>query len=404
MSRIWYLALVLMTLSFAIVTTPAVAQDEDAAENAAVQPEEQPAEGEEVEGDELVATVRVVDGRKLVKVRQTEEEEYVFAKVGMTLKQGADIWVGPKSAVVLSVPPDQLITVDRATKVKLLELRRVNDKEVVTKVGILEGRAGFIATDEFVTHDVEIKGPSATNATRGTYKMIHMDSSFYGGFSVAEKTKMLVFNDNGFNVEVGDEDSFEQLPSDSNSVAQYQWDLTANDPSTPRSRQLLEALLVPLYAAQGGVDYSRFTGDPRDGVASTAFRNSLAELLGVRIPSARLQIIMSWEGNGDVDLGILDPDGFRLGTDDHFDAGIVTNSPNGGRAGPDLRKGTLGREWIVYPVANPPAGNFQVDANYYSGAASNFTIEVYKDGALVGNHAGTVSVGTPQSLNTINVP
>src|SRR5687767_869356 len=67
-----------------------------------------------VEGEERVK-IKVIEVVKSVRVRQTENEPFRAATVGMELDEGAEFQTGPGSRVRVAVPPDQVIAIDRLT-------------------------------------------------------------------------------------------------------------------------------------------------------------------------------------------------------------------------------------------------------------------------------------------------
>lgn len=117
-----------------------------------------------VEGP-LTAVITAMEG--IVAVRTGPEQPWVKPTVGMTLTEGAEFRTGPKSALQFMIPPDQTITIDRATSVQLIRANFENGK-VMTDLGLKYGRARYDIETAGREHDAKVRSPSSVLAVRGT--------------------------------------------------------------------------------------------------------------------------------------------------------------------------------------------------------------------------------------------
>ncbi|MFI5382459.1 MAG: FecR domain-containing protein, partial [Tepidisphaerales bacterium] len=117
------------------------------------------------QGQSLKATITGVEG--IVQVRDTEDDPWKSAKVGMVIGEGAEFRTGPKSAVRFEIPPDQTVTLDRLGTVKLIEAIKSSGK-VKTDLGMQYGRVRYDIEAAGLGHDSTIHSPGATLAVRGT--------------------------------------------------------------------------------------------------------------------------------------------------------------------------------------------------------------------------------------------
>jgi hypothetical protein len=136
-------------------TAPATNGDASAAQQQSTQP-----------GFELLSgTVTAIKGT--VRVRMHEEDKWQLASVGMVLPQGAEIHTGFRSAIQITIPPAQVLTLDRMTTVRLTELARSPDM-VKSNIGMQYGRTQLNIEKSGVSHDAKVQTPSTTLALRGT--------------------------------------------------------------------------------------------------------------------------------------------------------------------------------------------------------------------------------------------
>src|SRR5262245_46028614 len=70
-------------------------------------------------GQALEAEITGVEG--LVQVRQSPDQPWVKAQVGMKVGAAGELRTGPRSSVRCTIPPDQTFTLDRLGTVSLVE-------------------------------------------------------------------------------------------------------------------------------------------------------------------------------------------------------------------------------------------------------------------------------------------
>lgn len=129
--------------------------------------QEQPAatQGAVAADGSLTAVITAFQG--IVSVRAGPDQPWVKPTVGMTLPEGAEFRTGPKSALQFTIPPDQTITIDRASSVQLIRANFENGK-VVTDLGMKYGRTRYDIETAGREHDAKVRSPSAVLAVRGT--------------------------------------------------------------------------------------------------------------------------------------------------------------------------------------------------------------------------------------------
>lgn len=105
------------------------------------------------------------------------------------------------------------------------------------------------------------------------------------------------------------------------------------------------------------------------------------------------QVSLTWDGPGDVDLWVIEPDGTRIGFSNR------TSATTGGRLDTDNVVG-FGPENIAWETP-PPAGVYTVEVHYYSGSASRrFSVTVTNGGQRT-TYTGTLTQsGERQTVTT----
>ena len=124
----------------------------------------------------LVATVASVQG--MAEVRDDENAKWRMAKVGMTFPVGGEVRTGPKSKLVFTLPPEQLVTVDRVTTVKILEAAK-GSANFRSDLGMLYGRMRYDVEAGGLEHEAIIRAPSSALAVRGT--SVEVSDDAFGG-------------------------------------------------------------------------------------------------------------------------------------------------------------------------------------------------------------------------------
>lgn len=121
----------------------------------------------------LVATVASIKG--IVQIRDSEESPWHTATVGMTVPIGGEVRTTPKAAISLVLPPDQIITVDRLTTLKILDAVK-SDTGFHTDLGMKYGRVSYDVEAAGLEHEAIIRAPSSALAVRGTNVLITDDA------------------------------------------------------------------------------------------------------------------------------------------------------------------------------------------------------------------------------------
>ena len=85
----------------------------------------------------------------------------------MELSEGAELRTNPKSAVQFTIPPDQIITIDRLTTMQILRAN-FKDGKIITDLGMKYGRTRFDIEAAGREHDAKVRSPNAVLAVRGT--------------------------------------------------------------------------------------------------------------------------------------------------------------------------------------------------------------------------------------------
>jgi len=119
-----------------------------------------------VEAEAMTVVIDIVEG--MVQVRASDDAQWQRAEPGMELTQGAEFRTGPRSKVQFSIPPDQVIVLDRLGTMKVLAAIQQANK-VTTELGVTYGRTRYdIEAGGGLEHESTIRSPSATLAVRGT--------------------------------------------------------------------------------------------------------------------------------------------------------------------------------------------------------------------------------------------
>ncbi len=112
-------------------------------------------------------TVTVVSVTGMVQARVAADKPWKPAKVGMKLPQGAEFRTGLRSQVVIVIPPNQKVALDRLGVIKVLQVIRLRGK-IKTDIGMKYGRAVYNVEAAGKEHESTIHVPGATLAVRGS--------------------------------------------------------------------------------------------------------------------------------------------------------------------------------------------------------------------------------------------
>lgn len=354
------------------------------------------AEGEIVEG-----IIRAVRG-PLTQIRFSPDEPWQQAEVGMRVPVGAELRTGARSQIQFVLPPDQVITIDRMSQITLLQAIQQGPNRVKTDVGMVRGRANYQVANPEVEHDASVRSPNATNAVRGTQEFGISDDPLYGPHVYSINTPAHVTNSKGQTVPLGGEGENSQMSGDTTSEGQHSFFNSILDPSNSRSRTRSEERLVGRFPGLGGLDTNQDTGSFRGDQTRNLIQPPPTT------PDIDLNIglvaMLMWNSSADLDIFLIDPQGYKLSTFQGVGPGYDTTSPNGGYAGPDITSGPAA-EYIIYlNPHNHPTGTFEVGAAFFNGPETSFTIEIRKNGELIDSNNGSVGPSDPMKSFYFEVP
>lgn len=125
-----------------------------------------PATGPTANAEHPLATVVAVKG--LVQVRDSEDQPWRIPEVGTIIPIGGECRTGPRSSIILTIPPKQVIILDRLGIVKILEALRGQDT-FKTDLGMQYGRVRYEVEAAGLEHEAVIRSPSNALAIRGSY-------------------------------------------------------------------------------------------------------------------------------------------------------------------------------------------------------------------------------------------
>jgi len=363
----------------------AVAQDEAPAE-----PQPQAVEG----------VIRAVRG-PLVQIRLTPDDAWQKAEPGMRVPVGAELRTGPRSMIQFELPPDQIVTIDRATVITLLQAAQA-DGRAITDIGMTRGRTTYQVTDPEIHHEAKVRSPNATNAVRGTQQFGIADDALYGPMVFAVNTPTTVTNAQGKQIPFGGKGASSEMSGEASSEGEHYFVTSILDPSGARSRTEVETQLIGRFPGIGGVDGGGIGGDINRDVTPTPIIIEPQE--PIIFPDSRLIAALFWFTTADLDIFVIDSDGYRISTFTGVGEGFVNTAPNGGTAGPDITFGP-GVEYIAYLNQTIPTGEFEVGASHWSGPDTEFTIQVYKDGQQVGqDFVATVGANNRIQSTVYDIP
>jgi len=207
------------------------------------------------------ASIVAFEGK--VRYRLGADKEWLPAKVGAILAEGAEVETGLRSAIQIRIGTGQVLTIDRASRVAIREaIARAGTEK--TTVDLPYGRVKFEVSSASVANDVKIQAPDATLAVKGTKGYMEVtpgqptlaagDEGNTGSFEVA-------YDDTGTTATVDEQQATDAANPDpaSNSLTITQIDVGAPTARSGDERQVIarapgggEALgLIAPGAAQG---------------------------------------------------------------------------------------------------------------------------------------------------------
>lgn len=171
---------------------------------------------------------------------------------------------------------------------------------------------------------------------------------------------------------------------------------------------LSERLLITLNPNLPEEFYSLiFAVGTGNGPGATATQHTAVE----RVGTGSVQVSVSWDSPADVDLYLVEPDGFEIYyyTRESASGGTLDLDSNAACLSDDVRN-----ENITYENATPPTGEYTVRLNYWSdcGAAeTNWVVTVRVEGQPVSTYQGTFTglgvgggAGAGDVIDTFNFP
>jgi hypothetical protein len=102
-----------------------------------------------------------------VQYRNSEEQPWVRATVGLQLDEQAELRTGLRSSVTFLIEPDQTITLDRLGVIRILQAYLDRGK-VTTDLGLKYGRTRYDIKSADLEHESTIHSPGSALAIRGT--------------------------------------------------------------------------------------------------------------------------------------------------------------------------------------------------------------------------------------------
>ncbi|MBI1337986.1 MAG: hypothetical protein GC164_13645 [Phycisphaera sp.] len=173
---------------------PVMAQDAPAPEAPAVAPDDadrapvtDEQAGQAPASDTEVLPVIVAEVKGMVQVRENPDQPWLDAKAEMRVTQGAEFRTGLRSSVLLVIPPDQTVTLDRLGTITVLQAIKDNGTQTIrTDLGMKYGRTHYQIKEAQELHDSTIRTASATLAIRGSDVLV-TDNAL--GFEVSAESE-----------------------------------------------------------------------------------------------------------------------------------------------------------------------------------------------------------------------
>ncbi|HET6252199.1 MAG TPA: hypothetical protein VFE47_31220 [Tepidisphaeraceae bacterium] len=363
----------------------------------------------------------VVEVKGLVQVRMSETQPWQMAKVGMELTQGAEFRTGPRSSVSCQIPPDQTIVLDRLGTIKIDEAIR-NGGAVKTDMVMKYGRTHYDIEAAGAEHQSTIRSPTSTLAVRGTFVSLYDQPPFtpeaesiHGQAAFRNAHRELRFG--------GTTPMF--VTADKNSVADTALAKAAVDPTSSKSRTKSEQRYISDQTSKSAIfslDDSAQIPIIRDGPPPPTDAQLLSE-----VPSlpGKLDIVMRWQGNANLNLVVGDQAGTNGATllttsqtqplTEFLYPGFGLNhGAKGGTIPYDNQGGPNGGMEIAYWKGNNyPRGFYGISSVLESGGPALVTFNVFQNGKELNNmvalevdsqgHLVQGAAGTPLAGLPINV-
>jgi hypothetical protein len=330
----------------------------------------------------MKAVITAVQG--LASVRASEDAGWQPAKVGMELSENAEFRTGPRGTIQFRIPPDQTVSVDRVTTLKILQLIEKGGK-VTTDLGIKYGRTRYDLEGGGLEHQSTLRSPNATLAVRGT-KVSLFDQPPFAPQAVsltgrAEFASQRRGGRGGSAIAFGNRGQGKTTVTESSATAaDVALASTVVDPNLFGARTSNEQALLTTVISRGAtVTLDRDSGIRivRGGIPPTD-----AQLVPA-LPGA-LNFVLRWDGNANLDFGVSTP-----GTDKNpggefvYPAAGLNIAPSGGKTAFDHQGGANGGIEVVY-FNKFPDGLFALGgADLTAGSSVTATHEAFLNGKKI---------------------
>ena len=321
----------------------------------------------------LRIVITAVEG--LASVRENENAPWKPAKVGMELTQDAEFRTGPRGTIQFQIPPNQVVSVDRLTTLKVLTVLQQGGK-VTTDLGIKYGRTRYDLEGGGLEHQSTLRSPNATLAVRGT-RVSLFDQPPFAPQAIsltgraefaAHRRKPIAFGRAGQGKTV--------VNADSETAGDVALASTVVDPTLMGARTESELPLLTTVLSRGAtteIDPGSGIRIVRGGIPPTD-----AQLAG-NLPG-RLSFVLRWNGDADLNLGVSTPNtDATVGGEIVMPVAGLNVAPSGGRTAFDHRGGPAGGIEVVYFNAFPD-GLFSIGGMNLSPTTVTATIDAFLDG------------------------
>jgi hypothetical protein len=282
---------------------------------------------------------------------------------------------GLHSWVTFALPPDQYIKVDRLGRVKVVTAIEQNGK-LITNIGMTYGRTRYDIEDTGREHEASISSPSSTLAVRGT-KFGLFDQPPFAPQAVSYSGRV-EFRDlkNHNTTTVGAKNQGKTtIKQGDHGAAESALAASAIDPTIALARSDAEAPLVNTLLSRGAVfSFDRERGIPTVSGGFPPTQEQIPSIL-----PGRLDFVLTWTGNADLDLSASAPGNGGKG-EFIYPIGSLATSPSGGHTAFDHLGGPHGGIEIIYWQNTFPIGPYGLGVTSISGVTTPATIQAFLDG------------------------
>ena len=346
---------------------------------------------------DLKIVITAVDG--LASVRENESATWKPAKAGMELTQDAEFRTGPRGTIQFKIPPDQTVSVDRLTTLKVLQLIQQGGK-VTTDLGIKYGRTRYDLEGGGLEHQSTLRSPNATLAVRGT-KVSLFDQPPFAPQAIsltgraefaAHRRKPIAFGRAGQGKTI--------VNADSQTAGDVALASTVVDPTLMGARTESELPLLTTVISRGATT----TIDPSSGIRIVrgGIPPTDAQLSG-NLPG-RLSFVLRWDGDADLNLGVSTPNtDTTVGGEIVMPVAGLNIAPSGGKTAFDHRGGPNGGIEVVY-FNKFPDGLFSIGGMNLSQTTVTATIDAFLDNQKLDLFDGTQITKTVTQTVSANQP